>query len=149
MAARNYDFRFGSSWLFFWCSHCFRIVFLIQKISKIDVSCAVCLLCFFWRDWALVGLVNQYGTKGEAWSTANKVKPPPVPPRPPQPSNCIVDRPKAARLFWLFCCFGCGLWLSSIFLVYYFSLNENTTYHRKIIFHSAKMHIDFVMVSLK
>ena len=42
-------------------------------------------------------LRNQSRTKGEGWSTANKLKPP-----PPPHSNFIAGRPKAAPLFWFF-----------------------------------------------
>ena len=50
----------------------------------------------------------QSGTKGEGWSTANKLKP---------PSNFIAGCPKAALLFWIFGGFRCGVWLCFVILV--------------------------------
>ena len=55
--------------------------------------------------------MNQGRTKGEGWSTANKLKPP--------PSNFIAGRPKAALLFWFFGGFRCGVPLFIVMLVIY------------------------------
>ena len=54
--------------------------------------------------------MNQGRTKGEGWSTANKLKP---------PSNFIAGRPKAALLFWFFGDFRCGVLLFMAILVIY------------------------------
>ena len=55
-------------------------------------------------------LRSQNRTKGESWSTANKLK---------APSNFIAGRPKAALLFWFFGDFICGGWLCFVILVRY------------------------------
>ena len=54
--------------------------------------------------------MNQGRTKGEDWSTANKVK---------SPSNFIADRLKAAPLFWFFSDFKFGVPLFIVILVIY------------------------------
>ena len=46
--------------------------------------------------------MNEDRTKGEGWSTTNKIKP------PPPPVIFIAGRPKAAFLFWFFGDFRCG-----------------------------------------
>ena len=51
--------------------------------------------------------------KGEGWSTANKIKP------PPPPSNFIAGCPKAALLFWFFGGFVCVVPLFIVSLVIY------------------------------
>ena len=55
-------------------------------------------------------LRNQSRTKGEGWSTANKLKP---------LSNFIAGRPKAALLFWFFGDFSCGVLLFMVILGIY------------------------------
>ena len=55
-------------------------------------------------------LRNQGRTKGEGWSTANKLKP---------PSNFIAGRPKAALLYWFFGGFICGVPLFIVMLGIY------------------------------
>ena len=55
-------------------------------------------------------LKNQSRTKGEDWSSANKLK---------LPSNFIAGRPNAALLFWFFGGFRCGVPLFIVILVIY------------------------------
>ena len=54
--------------------------------------------------------MSQGRTKGEGWSTANKLKP---------PSNFIAGRPKAALLFWFFGDFRCGVVFFMVIFVKY------------------------------
>ena len=54
--------------------------------------------------------MNQCRTKGEGWSTANKLKP---------HSNFIAGRPNAALLFLFFGGFRCGVPLFIVMLVVY------------------------------
>ena len=54
--------------------------------------------------------MSQGRSKGEGWSTANKLKP---------PRNFIAGRPKAALLFWFFGGFRCGVPLFMVILVIY------------------------------
>ena len=64
--------------------------------------------------------MNQGRTKGEGWSTANKLK---------CPSNFIAGRPKATLLLWFFGDFRCGLLLFIVFLVIYLNIeigNKNS-----------------------
>ena len=65
--------------------------FRATSLSTYDISTLYTTQC----------LRNQGRTKGEGWSTANQLKPPPSPP-PPTPSKFIAGRPKAALLFWFF-----------------------------------------------
>ena len=52
--------------------------------------------------------MNQGRTKGEGWSTANKLKP---------PGHFFAGRPKAALLFWFFGGIRCGVPLFIVILV--------------------------------
>ena len=54
--------------------------------------------------------MNQGRTKGEGWSTANKLKP---------HSYFIAGRPKAALLFWFFGDFRCDVPIFIFILVVY------------------------------
>ena len=60
----------------------------------------------------LFGLMNQGRTKGEGWSTANKLTPPP-------PVIFFAGRPKAALLFWFFGDFRFGSLLFMVIHVIY------------------------------
>ena len=87
-----------------------------QKIGK--NRCLVFLSSLFWFGSVMLllklfCLMNQGRTKGEGWSTANKLKP------PPPHSNLIAGRPQAALLFWFFGDFRCGALLYMVILVIY------------------------------
>ena len=55
-------------------------------------------------------LITQGRTKGEGWSTANKLKP---------HSNFIAGRPKAGLLFWFFGDVKCSVLLFMVIFVIY------------------------------